>query len=723
MPTNAAVYLESLLRNVEWDDWVACWGPSFGSAFGNDLSTTRQGHIFLASVSQPRISVADEVAYWQRYGLQSYELQWQNFKIIGLDNTYRIVNALGLTYPFTLQRSQGQYRLEFQTTYKLYWSLANDLANLPNQTSLLRSSPVFAYANTSLEDVYLANATFLTAPLPAGYAVVRAALGPFGAIDAKYVEVPPVVRAVARDIMSAVATHRASAVSLQAAYARLPVSFLDLLVPAPWLKLGFNTVGGSLLCSDLMMASSSPISAGFLRLFLFESKCTGGVIASTFTSTLDGWVFAALLSNTSTMDDHCLQVPNAVAQCQATLTAVTQWTSTMAPLHIPSQSAAMDALVALNISLMQYGTLNESVPLALFTTPLLDENFIFFGSMFVLEWLRGQRDVVTFAGDHGSLTLLSDLVVRTVEPVEAAELSSMFALYAHATVQYITYVMAGLAAVAGVYIVVSRGRVEGLNMLELSRVGGIVWVGRPLLVVRSFTALCLLSTATSLSLHYPSPHLVSFATEASSALTTCLAASEVTWLVGILNDIFLAITREHSIRYVTINSVLVWAVAACLTTLRPVQHKANMAFRCVPTALDLQVTCSTGTIAIGFLDRVLLLILIIVVCNGVCYGLVRSLWPVSASVRRSESLLLTAGAKFLFSHDGWLLGDVYYMDRASALLSGLVTVSWRGSLLVFDVKTWRLQPMYTKKLAAELVLPPRLASALPLPDTPIEDVV
>ncbi|KDO18157.1 hypothetical protein SPRG_16432 [Saprolegnia parasitica CBS 223.65] len=607
MATNAAVYLESLLRNVEWDDWVACWGPSFDSAFGNDLSTTRQGQVFLASVSQPRVSVADEVAYWQRYGLQSYELQWQNFKIIGLDNTYSIVNALGLTYPFTLQRSQGQFRLEFQTTYKLYWSLANDLANLQNQTSLLRSSPVFAYANTSLEDVYLANATFLTAPLPAGYAVVGAALGPFGAIDAKYVEVPPVVRAVARDII--------------------------------------------------------------------------------------------------TIDDHCLQVPSAVAECEATLTAVTQWTSTMAPLHIPSQSVAMDALVALNISLMQYGYLDATSPLALFTTPILDENFVFFGSMFVLEWLRGERDVVTFTGDNGSLTLLSDLVIEAVEPVEAAELSSTFALYAHATVQYITYVMAGLAAVAGVYIVVSRGRIEGLNMLELSRVGGIVWVGRPLLVVRSVSALCLLSTATSLSLHYPSPHLVSFATEASSALTTCLAASEVTWLVGILNDIFLVTTREHSTRYTTINSVLVWAMAACLTTLRPVHHKANMDFRCVPTALDLQVTCSTGTIAIG------------------CYGLVRSLWPVSASVRRSESLLLTAGAKFLFSHDGWLLGDVYYMDRASALLSGLVTVSWRGSLLVFDVKTWRLQPMYTKKLAAELVLSPRLATALPLPDTPIEDLV
>ncbi|EQC36584.1 hypothetical protein SDRG_06028 [Saprolegnia diclina VS20] len=148
-----------------------------------------------------------------------------------------------------------------------------------------------------------------------------------------------------------------------------------------------------------------------------------------------------------------------------------------------------------------------------------------------------------------------------------------------------------------------------------------------------------------------------------------------------------------------------------------------MDFRCVSTALDFQVECSTGSIAIGFLDRVLLLIAVIVACNCVCYGLVRALWPVSASLRRSQSLLLTAGAKYLFTHDGWLLGDVYYMDRASALLSGLLTVSVRGSLVLFDVKTWRMQPVYSKKPTTDDVLPPRFETAVPLPDTPIAHFV
>ncbi|EQC36588.1 hypothetical protein SDRG_06032 [Saprolegnia diclina VS20] len=677
MATNAAVYLESLLRNVEWDDWVTCWGPSFDSAFGKHLATTRQGQAFLASVSQPRLSVADEVTYWQRYDLESYELQWQNFKVIGLDNTYSIVNALGLSYPFTLQRSQGYFRREFQTTYKLYWSLANDLANLPNQTSLLRASPAFAYANASLEDVYLANATFLTAPLPAGYAVVRAALGPFGAIDAVYVEVPRVVRAAARDIMSAVATHRARSLESQAAYATLDVKFPASLVPAAWLELGFESGGGSLLCPDL--PSTSSIATGVLRLFHFETTCTESSTLMQPTLTADCLVVAALLTDLSTSTEVatlCLQMPDAVTECEAALTDVGRWTSTMAPFYVPSQSAAMETLLALNISFMQYGSLNGS--LDLYTFPILDPSFRFFGWTLVLEWILGKRDVVTFAGDDGALTLLSDVADYLYEPVQAAELPTVLALYAHATVQYITFVMAGLAAVASLYIVVSRGRVEGLNMLELSPVGGIVWVGRPLLVVRSVSALCLLSTATTLSLHYPSPYLVSFATEASSTLTTCLAASEVTWLVGILNDICLAITREHSIRYITINSLLVWSIAACLSSLQPVEHRATMDFRCVSTALDFQVECSTGSIAIGFLDRVLLLIAVIVACNCVCYGLVRALWPVSASLRRSQSLLLTAGAKYLFTHDGWLLGDVYYMDRASALLSGLLTVSVDG---------------------------------------------
>ncbi|KDO21972.1 hypothetical protein SPRG_12838 [Saprolegnia parasitica CBS 223.65] len=201
---------------------------------------------------------------------------------------------------------------------------------------------------------------------------------------------------------------------------------------------------------------------------------------------------------------------------------------------------------------MQYGT-NVAAPesiLTMYTSPLLHDEFSSFG----------------------------------------AELPTAYALYAFAVVQYVALTIASLAGLTGVYILASRGHIDGRNTLKLSRVGGIVWVGRPLLLVRSFTALCLLSTAT-LSLERTG-YVMYFKSEVPATLSTCLAASEVTWLASTVIDIGLPLTQEHSARYVTLQSLLVLAIAASMSSLQPVAYAAQMDLQCAPTALDYQVTCA-----------------------------------------------------------------------------------------------------------------------------------
>ncbi|OQS00784.1 isoamyl acetate-hydrolyzing esterase 1, partial [Achlya hypogyna] len=223
MTGNGAVFLESVLRNIDWGHWTTCWGDAFAIAFGNELQTTSQGQAWLHGVATARLSLADEASYWRAHGVQSFDVQWQNYKRIGAINSYSITNAYGVAYPMTLMALNGTYRWSVQTSYKMYWSLANDLTAVMNNasgiggTSLLRDSSHFAFANTTMQAVLTTNLT-LMAPLANGLALVAAAVGPFGVSDMVYVRVPAAVSSLFRDILETMRLALADNVTAQAAY-------------------------------------------------------------------------------------------------------------------------------------------------------------------------------------------------------------------------------------------------------------------------------------------------------------------------------------------------------------------------------------------------------------------------------------------------------------------------------------------------------------------------
>ncbi|EQC28283.1 hypothetical protein SDRG_13964 [Saprolegnia diclina VS20] len=405
----------------------------------------------------------------------------------------------------------------------------------------------------------------------------------------------------------------------------------------------------------------------------------------------DHILFAVTLSNigaTTNVTSICLLDSHSDGtHCEAKIRAgqaFLPYLSTL-PNWRPSLYAAIDKL---RIEWVQFGRVNKTAPIELFHLPVLDlsdPSFHFFAWLFVYDWAMGNREVISFQGDLNTLTAMGNDITRLEQTVDVAQLPTIFAFYALQAIRYVTFVMIMLAAVTFVYILLSRGYVEGLNMFEMSRVGGIVWVGRPLVVVRSITALCLLSTA---SIELQTDGVFSyFVTTPVPLWTTCLAANEVTWLVGIVNDISLVWTQDHTIAYATINSLLMWLISALLATLAPVQATITVSPTCEIATLDYQVVCVAGSVVIGSLQRLLTLVGIVLVCNGVCFGLVRCLWK-RGLPRVSSSMLLCGGAKYLFEHDDWILGDVYHLDRASAVLNGLLSVRYQNQWVIFDVKTW-----------------------------------
>ncbi|KDO29410.1 hypothetical protein SPRG_05947 [Saprolegnia parasitica CBS 223.65] len=660
MVTNGAIYLETLLRNVDAPSWRTCWGDAFDVAIGSELRQSQAGREWLGSAYLTRsLAIADEVTYWQEHGI-----------------TYNIVNCYDATYPLTLQAQNGSYRFSSQTSWKMYWALANDLsAVMRNESSLhglslLRSSARYGFANQSMEAVLMQSGE-LTAPFTAGFALVSDILGPFGSVDMIYVSVPSLLQETFADLLECLKTSLAGDAEVQMQFADLVA--MPYLAPIPH------------------TTSLSALHMGLPTQFSFSLPCNPvAPFVAALNPTVEQYVVALAMARDimPSIRDVCDLVPSNAGPCHAYLPPIIAFAND----HVltPLDMRAVRAQVAsLSIELLLYAHANTSAATELAHLPLFHaSDFDIYAWLFLSDWVLGLREVVSFQGDSNTLTHLSDLQQPMAEQIGSWQLSTNNALYTRAGVLYITCVLLGVAVIVTCYILASRGAFEWLNMFELSRVGGIVWVGRPLLLLRATTALSVLSTAT-LELLYENNAISAFQTVQNPWYTTLLAASEVTWLVAVVNDVAMALTQAYTAHYATFNSVAVWATVALLSFVSPVTHTVSLQPVCDLVQLDWQIVCASGHIVIGQWSRYVALVTIVVGWNGVCYVSTR-LWLRRPPATHGRSVFLSCGAKYLFEHRQWTHGGVYYLDRASAVLTGLLTLRWRRQLYVFDVKLWRI---------------------------------
>ncbi|KDO20722.1 hypothetical protein SPRG_13304 [Saprolegnia parasitica CBS 223.65] len=266
--------------------------------------------------------------------------------------------------------------------------------------------------------------------------------------------------------------------------------------------------------------------------------------------------------------------------------------------------------------------------------------------------------------------------------------------------------MLGVAIVATGYMLTTRGHFEGQNLLKLDRIGGIVWVGRPVLFLRSLTALCLLSTA---SLDLGTSGFVSYFDRTPLPFyKTLLASWEVAWLVVVVDDMGLVVTREHARWYLSIHSVVVCCGAVFYSYFIPVAPSLIVQKQCHVVEMDMQLLCASADLMIGHVRRLVGIVVCTLLSHLLGYILARLvIGPLRPTMVTSR--LLSAGAKYLYNHSRCVVHGVYYLDRASAALNGVLTYRHQNVLYAFDIKLWRI-------LAAPVPDDGDLRDALPLPD-------
>ncbi|KDO19710.1 hypothetical protein SPRG_14237 [Saprolegnia parasitica CBS 223.65] len=525
--------------------------------------------------------------------------------------------------------------------------------------------------------------TTLSVPMAGSFTLIQDLVGPFGSIDMFFIGVP---RALNGDMLDLVNTIRAASMASDAsqrAYANLIVPDSMYVTPGIWLYSKWISFGGSPFCADIGLSTGIAVTSGMLNLLSSNKPCSLSRGHARSGPTIEFWVVATIMASltpSSNVTGICELNTAATSHCVPDLLATVEFVRTYMPSishRGPSIAASTAAVQQLHMQLIQFMRLNVSSPLFLASYEVLKtaDDFTFASWILLMEWVFGVREVVQLVGDHGNLTVLGELLLPAQQKVHEYEIPTSGAMYARAAVQYITAVVILVAGLTVAYIVTSRGRIEGRNMFSLGSVGGVVWIGRPLLFLRSITAIGILSTGT-LSLEF-NGRFSYLQVSVTPWYQTLIEANELTWLAAVVNDVFIAYTREYNRYYNAINIALVWLVAGCVSLLHPAYHVASM-----------QRAVDSAQIQIGQFSRLLLLIGIVFAVKLFCYVSVR-LYIGDPTPARAKSIVLYAGAKFLFRHKTWIYHDVYYLDRASALLNGMVTLRWRETLYVLDIKTWR----------------------------------
>ncbi|EQC26738.1 hypothetical protein SDRG_15467 [Saprolegnia diclina VS20] len=461
----------------------------------------------------------------------------------------------------------------------------------------------------------------------------------------------------------------------------------------------------------------TPPSGALLTLFGIDMVC-GWRYLDFFTPSRTGLIFA--LSGFDAV--HRLQPkfdfaafcasdvyaePNCEAIYDASYTYVTAFFPDAATLQALAVAAETDTR-SLSIEMTQY--VNRSGVIELYRINILDptdRSWTFFGWNYLAEWVVGQREVVSFQGDGGTVTGMSRFtLLSTLLPTEAA-IPTRLSYVCQQCVRYVTgAIMVGAGVAAYYAIFVCRGYIEGMNLFSVNRLIGHAWIGRTLLIIRGITALWLLNT--------PPLQLQAFGVGArfqASPLEwfpTFLATSELTWLVYIANDLFSCVTRQYTLLYAWKSSVAACIVAVAWRFAAPQYYTAYVRRSCRYIDMDVALSCTSGYVELGHWSRV-----------GVDVGLCLGSVILAALIERlryphllappKPSLLLNATSVYSLEMANWTVDGHVYLDRMSAAMTGLFTWRVRGVIHVFDIKSWR---HFTATPDSKSFLDP--ASVLPL---------
>ncbi|OQS03228.1 hypothetical protein THRCLA_04479 [Thraustotheca clavata] len=702
---NAALYLEAPLRNMnDWAKWQSCWGTSFEIGFASYLRTTTQGQFWLTTVQSNTNSIQEEVLSWLNHNFTTFELQWQNYKTIGMTDSFTITSALGYTSSLTLSHLQPNFHIFEQTSLRMYWSFASDLwAVSTNSTmiggaSLIASSGLFAFGNVSSESLLYENLTLIQ-PLRAGLAVLKSVVGPFGVVDMVYISPPEELLFLYGKFLEIIYDLLLTNSDAQSEYVSIPPKSSVSEVP-PFL-LSDSTImnnGGDLLCGNDV--PYEPAAWGLLSGLSSTTVCYTEFTEVMMMSTMEVlFAFTALNSTQgslvySDLLGICKLDISAGASCAPAFNksiAFLQNHASKFSLLGAKALAATRVVQALQIEVIQYyTTLNNTATTKLYRINVLEPTerlWNFYGYGLIYEWVYGKREVVKFQGDVGFITTITYNNPLINTPPDPTEIPVSFASIFSGCTLYITWILVSIAGIVALYSVVLRGHLEGLNLFEINRLVGNVWAGRTFLIVRSITAMWILNTAPlNLTLL---GHVTYISSPPLPWYKTILAGSEVTWLVYALNDLFSVYTKQYTTYYAFKSSISTWFSVSVWTFIAPLQYSAKLSRDCSYVDMDFGLICKSGLIEIGSLRGVLGEVVVAVVCVVCFYFIELLIFPKRVPLQ-VQCFLLSAQGLYMLELAKWEYETQYYLDRTSAVMVGLLTIEYRGSMYIFDIKSWRI---------------------------------
>ncbi|KAF0712765.1 hypothetical protein As57867_004673, partial [Aphanomyces stellatus] len=564
---NGAVYLESFLRNADWLTFGRCWGTALEMGVLSIIKSTRNGIDWVQATTSNRRSIADEVTSWQTAHIHFYKTQWQNYKSLGVIETFSIENAF--SYPLTLKYSNSSSQLDVQTSFKMQWPLANILSRITSNFSslqgscLIRESPNFIYANQTTANV-LITAGMLASPLGPGLSLVQTVLGPFGSVDMKRVACPPSLRSHYQNLTFFTTSFLSTQADVQNAFWSIYSSFTMEPTPSIWDNL--EQRGGNILCElDTTVEALQDRPA-----ISFSSKgsCGTGLQETVYGDTTG--ILSAVLSLPSVnITKIAAREKFNPGTSEQLITQTWSFVQTHVPVlqiqNLRTQAQTVKNIIRdeIEISLIQF--LFDGALYSLSTINIFDlsqADFELYAWLYMFDWVQGIREVVNFQGDVGNLTSISTSTTFIQVAVNPMEVPLNVAYYMRCFLQYITWVMLGVACLVCLYIFDLRGQIEASNILSFSRMTSLVWIGRPLILLRALSAVCLLSTST-LQLSRPYEGLVSyFESVPQPWYMILLTASELNWMVFIINDIFSIVTDKYTRGYSITSFYLVWVASA-----------------------------------------------------------------------------------------------------------------------------------------------------------------
>ncbi|KAH9115390.1 hypothetical protein LEN26_012995 [Aphanomyces euteiches] len=177
-------------------------------------------------------------------------------------------------------------------------------------------------------------------------------------------------------------------------------------------------------------------------------------------------------------------------------------------------------------------------------------------------------------------------------------------------------------------------------------------------------------------------------------------------------------TAQYTPAYVFKCNLMVWGFAAILSLVSPATHTATIQRQCTFAHVDYQLVCTSGTISIGSFGRFTALVGIFVCSIVIAYLYERIRHP-SLPPTRQNSFFLSTSAKYVYEPGNWIDHDVYYLDPASAVINGILSIRFSNVFYMLDLKIWRIfmiEEPEDKRKKLELDGSIHLLYAIPLSD-------